>query len=479
VKILFHVNLRTMLRHFESVVLELARRGHTVRIASAVDRKDVPPPASLLQDARISFVEVAENRTDAWAERIVELRMWRDYLRYLDKRFEHAPKLRARTVRKFAAAVTHDERTHLVGFCPHCNGRLVDNEVGVILRTGLSKKGFNNLRSLLALVEDTIPSDPAIDALLRQEQPDVLVVTPLIKLASQQPEFVKSARTLGIPVVYPVFSWDNLSTKGLVHVQPDVVLVWNERQRVEAVEMHQVPNNRIVVTGASRFDEFFAMTPQTSRATFCQDHGLDPRHPIVSYLCSSEFVAGHEFEFVQRWIEAVRTTPALRDCNILIRPHPRRTKAWKGFTSAHRHVAVSMPHGMNGDQTLFETVHHSAAIVGLNTSAELEAGIVGRPVLTVLAAESTGGQRGTLHFDYLLKDHGGFVEMAPDMESHSRQLAAAVAGHYDPEMIRGFVRDFLRPHGLDRPVTPIVADAIENAARPSTTADQNLTAQHR
>ena len=66
-------------------------------------------------------------------------------------------------------------------------------------------------------------------------------------------------------MIYPVFSWDNLSTKGLVHVQPDAVLVWNDRQRTEAVEMHQCRHDAIVVTGAPRFDEFFAMTPKTTR----------------------------------------------------------------------------------------------------------------------------------------------------------------------------------------------------------------------
>jgi hypothetical protein len=477
-KVLFHVNLRTMLRHFESVVLELAARGHTVRIASAADRKDVPPPDVLASNERVSFVEVPDERSDAWAERIDELRMWRDYLRYLDKRFENAPKLRARAIRKLAAVITHQERTHLVAFCPHCEGRLVDNDVGVILRTGLSKKGFNNLRSLFALIEETIPGDPVIDALLREERPDVLVITPLIKLASRQPEFVKSAKALGIPVVYPVFSWDNLSTKGLVHVQPDAVLVWNDRQRTEAVEMHQVPDDRIVVTGASRFDEFFAMTPQTSRDEFCRLHQLDPVQPIVSYLCSSEFVAGHEFEFVQRWIGEIRRAPALRDCNVLIRPHPRRTKSWKHFTTSEPRIAVAMPQGMNGDQTLFDTVHHSAAVVGLNTSAELEAGIVGRPVLTVLAAESTGGQRGTLHFDYLLEDHGGFVQLAPDMDTHRRQLSDAVAGQYDASAIRSFVRGFLRPQGVDRPVAPIVADAIEAIVSSKAQAAERLATQH-
>ena len=463
-RILVHVHLRTMLRHFESVILALAERGHAVQIASTANRKDVPPPPVLTAHPRIEFINAPDGRSDQWAERIGQLRVFRDYLRYLERRFDHAPKLRARAVRKLAAAMTGEERSHLVAFCAHCTGRLVDDEVGVILRTGLSKKGFNNLRSLLALMEDTIPGDAAIEAFLRAQQPDVLVITPLIKIGSQQPDFVKSARALGIPVTYPVFSWDNLSTKGLIHVQPDSVLVWNERQRSEAIDMHQVPHDRIVVTGAPRFDEFFAMTPRTTREEFCRAYGFDARQPIVSYLCSSEFVSGHEFEFVQRWAEEVRRAPALRTCNLLIRPHPRRDKAWKGFTPQQPWIAVSMPQGMNGDQTLFDTAYHSAALVGLNTSAELEAGIVGRPVLTILSPESDTGQRGTLHFDYLLKEHGGFVDVAADFETHRPQLSAAVAGDYDAGAIRAFIQRFIRPHGLDRPATAIMADAIEAAA---------------
>jgi hypothetical protein len=229
--------------------------------------------------------------------------------------------------------------------------------------------------------------------------------------------------------------------------------------------MHQVAPDRIVVTGAPRFDEFFAMTPATTREEFCQVHRFDPRQPIVSYLCSSEFVSGHEFEFVQRWLDEVRRAPALEACNLLVRPHPRRPKPWKGFKPQQSRVAVAMPQGMNGDQTLFDTAHHSAALVGLNTSAELEAGIVGRPVLTILAPESEAGQRGTLHFDYLLKEHGGFVDVAPDFETHRQQLSTAVAGDYDADAIRGFIREFLRPHGLDRPAAAITADAIEATAR--------------
>lgn len=461
-RILLHVTHTTMLRHFEGVLLSLAELGHTIRIASSERRPDLTRPAALEAHERISFVACPARRGDEWGERIHELRTLSDYLRYLEKRFQAAPKLRDRALRKMVQAVTHGDRVHLVARCPQCDARLVDDEVGRMV-LAFRKKGFQNLAGLLGLMEATVPSDGAIEAFLRAEQPDVVLVTPLVSIGSYQADYVKSARALGVPVAFPVFSWDNLSTKGLIHVPPDRVIVWNEWQRTEAVEMHRVPAEQVVVTGAPRFDEFFAMRPQTSRQEFCQEHGFDARQPIVTYLCSSQFVADQELDFVRRWIDGVRQAPPLRACNILIRPHPRERKPWKQFECGPR-VTVAFPRAMNADQTLFDSVHHSVAVVGLNTSAQLEAGIAGRPVFTILAPEFSGGQQGTLHFQYLLKERGGFVEVAPDFETHRQHLTAAAAGEYDPAPIRAFIEQFLRPHGIDRPATPIMVDAIQALA---------------
>jgi hypothetical protein len=460
-RILFHVTLTNMLRHFEGVLLALADRGHTIRVATH-RRPEAAPPAALAHP-RIAFVTCPGRRGDVWAEPVHELRTLRDYLRYLDKRFASATKLRARALRTLVKTITHEERAHLTHRCPRCDARLVDDEVGRML-LGFGKTGLRNLNNLLALMEATVPSAGALETFLRAEEPDLMLVSPLINLGSYQADFVKSAKALGIPVVFPVFSWDNLSTKGLIHVQPDGVLVWNEQQRSEAIEMHHIPHDRVVVTGAPRFDEFFAMTPMATREGFCDTHGFDVQQPVITYLCSSEFVAGSEPEFVNRWIGEVRQVPSLRSCNILIRPHPRQQKPWKAFTPPAPRVAVAWAQAMNSDQTLFDTVYHSAAVVGLNTSAQLEAAIVGRPVLTILAPEFTEGQQGTLHFSYLLKQHGGFVDVAPDFETHRQQLADAVAGRYDPAVIRDFVERFLRPRGLDSAATPHMVHAIEQFA---------------
>ena len=64
-----------------------------------------------------------------------------------------------------------------------------------------------------------------------------MLVSPLVRFGSEQADWVKSARALGIPVGFPVFSWDNLTTKGIIHVQPDRVFVWNEVQKREATRV--------------------------------------------------------------------------------------------------------------------------------------------------------------------------------------------------------------------------------------------------
>ena len=104
------------------------------------------------------------------------------------------------------------------------------------------------------------------------------------------------------------------------------------------------------------------------------------------------------------------------------------------------------------------------AVVALNTSAELEAGIVGRPVLTIEVGDLAPGQEGSSHFRYLLAEQGGFVEAARGLDEHVDQLRRALAEDSLAEHRRRFIERFVRPRGLDRPAGPELADEIEALA---------------
>ncbi len=113
----------------------------------------------------------------------------------------------------------------------------------------------------------------------------------------------------------------------------------------------------------------------------------------------------------------------------------------------------------------YHSLHYATAVVGLNTSAMIEAAIVGKSIYTIRTSEFAGGQEQTLHFHYLLAENGGPVQVADTLAQHVEQLAGGLLDSQTGACrSRQFVESFVRPRGIDRPVAPIVADEIERVA---------------
>jgi hypothetical protein len=456
VRLLFFLDNVSKTRHFERVLELLADRGHSIVLAVARQRnRPVWLPKALVEvndrliargaPGRIEVIACPSRRVDGWQELAPALRQARDYVRFFDPRYAGATKLAQR-----AASNT-------------------PTRIRMWLDRAIVRRHWHTVARLLAAAEAVIPSDRLFELYIKYEQPDLVLVTPLVDYGSYQPDYVKSAHRLGVPVVFLPFSWDNLTNRGLVRVEPDRVLVWNDLQRAEAVEMQGIPPARVVVVGAARFDDFFGMRPSTSREAFCRSVGLVPDRPFILYVCSAAFVAPQEVDFVGRWIGEIRRAgdPLVSACGILIRPHPVHARQWRGVDlTGLRDAAVwTAKETMNADQGLFDSLHHASAVVGLNTSAMIEAAIVGKPVLSLLVSDFSGGQEQTLHFHYLRAQNGGPLYEARDFESHIGQLATALrSGGVEHDRSPRFLERFVRPRGLDTPVAPLVVEEIERAA---------------
>ena len=315
---------------------------------------------------------------------------------------------------------------------------------------------------------------------LREQSPDVLLVSPLVTAASEQVDWVKAARACGIRTAVCVASWDNLTNKGLLRVQPDPVLVWNEAQKREAVEYP------LHARGQRGGDRRAALRPvvRTLRSRIGREasagaSGCRTRAPSSCSPArrSSSRRSDAEVAFVRRWMQALRDSaePGLRDANILVRPHPYNCHPWDSATAVGPAGRGGVPApGLQPDRAenrddFFDSLYHSAVVVGINTSAMIEAAIVGRPVCSLLAPEFAGTQEGTIHFRHLLPENGGFLRIASTVEDHVAQLAECLR---DPASTRAetsrFVASFIRPAGVERPATPLFADAVERlAAQPA------------
>ena len=323
-------------------------------------------------------------------------------------------------------------------------------------------------------IEGVSPPSRTVVSVLEELRPDVVLVSPSVWPKDPvEADYVRAARSLGIPTIGYLNSWDNLTSKGTVHVIPDAYVVWNEALADEAVEIHDIPREAIRVTGAPHLDRFFEMRPTVERGELCRQMGCADDAPYVVYLCSSRTLISSEAHIVTGLADALARQFPVASPTLLVRPHPVNPDPWQDYS--HPGVVVYPKLGDQADspeswQDYFNQLSGATCFVGLNTTAFLEAVIVDRPCLTIVADEFHAVQGWTGHFRHLLE--ADFLEISRDVTEVAARVARVLQGGDEKaEGRREFVKWFLRPCGAERPVTPGVADVVEALAGVSVSAE--------
>ena len=494
-KIVFSLAHVGFVRNYDRTLRHLAAHGHQIHIAVLTARNKLREKSTLdrlmVDCPNVTYGQWPKTKSSVWTSAALAIRVTQDYIRYLDPRYRSSTELRKRVVSKTPVG-------------------------GVWFATIFAGVGSWPRRVclwLLSWLDRAMPLNVEALAFLREHKPDVFLVTPLIDVASTQVEHVKVAKALGIPAALCVASWDNLTNKGLIREIPHRIFVWNESQRQEAVELHGVKREQVVVSGAQIFDHWFDATETESREVFCNKVGLNPQRPFILYIGSSRFIAPDEALFMLDFIEELQhaADPDMRDVGVLVRPHPTNIRHWRAFerptakTDVRKPtttVSVSRPRETwrvrnrqplrfenlafwpplesvpdDGKDSLwdffsvenkldyFHSIYHSGVVIGVNSSGMVEAGIVGRSVCSPVVPEFSHSQGGTLHFDHLLKVGGGLLYTAKTTEEFLQVIRERLrAGeHPDPKSQR-FTEAFLRPRGIGQEVSPILAQEIEALA---------------
>jgi hypothetical protein len=466
VRVLFAMRHAGYSRLFASTLRELCVRGHEVDVLFGRSTKRADDSSGALV-ARLTDelpglrahpgleARFSTARQPADVQGGFLLHNWLDYLQYFRPELAAASKLRSRV----ASALPLDLRSA--------------TEV-----LAASPAGLGQLVAALEAVERELPVPAEIVGYLEETRPDAVLVSPLLERGVPQLAYLRAAETVGIPSAVCVASWDNLTTSTRLYGSPDAVMVWNDAQRSEAVSIHGVPPERVVVTGAPVMDEWFAHAPSSSRAEFLASVGLQSERPYLLYVCSSAFIAPNEWQWITRWLRAVRRSghQELAEIPVLVRPHPQNPVA-DGSPAADHLAATSglVVSPRNGQHVIdedalsryYDAIHHAAAVVGVNTSAMIESAIVGRGVHVLLTKRYRGTQLDAPHFSHLQQAGGGLVRATAKVNRHCDGLAGAIRGDDAEEVAERsprFLKAFVRPRGLDRPATPILADAIERLA---------------
>ena len=452
-RILLSVRNPSYVRYYDSVLRMLAARGHEVEVVSEHAGDAWPPSVlALTTDCpNIHLSHAPSLRGNPWWELATRLRQARFYLRFLDPVYRGMP-----------------------GLLERARERAPIPAIRMAEFPGIGRRGRKLLARVLDALDQCTRTAESFHGYLREKRPDVIVLSPLVILKTTQLEQARAALELGIRNVFAVASWDHLSSKGELTFEPQRAIVWNEVQKREMVDLHGIDPSTVVVTGSQVFDDWFDRQPSSSRESFCSKVGLPSNRPLVLYVCSALLEGSPpEWDFVLRWVKHLRQSahPVLQNSAILIRPHFKRGDEWAAvdFSGLGEVVcwprAGDVPVDARSKTDYFDSLYHSTAVVGLNTSAMIEAAIVGKPVYTVLLPEFRDSQEGTVHFHYLLDGPNAVLRASRSLDDHGRQLADVLEGRdTDADRSARFVRHFVRPGAPDVSATVRFVETLETLA---------------
>lgn len=447
-KILFVIRGIELFPYYKSIVSALAKRGYAIRIL--FDKK-----WSKEEPLRIIRSELEKDGIECgWAATRHRLR--KNFLFYTRELLNYRRYLLSE---KKGKSIYYDRWEEYL-----------PKSFRVLLTFAFVQKAVksNFFALLLRFAEKSMPPNKKITADIRSYAPRAVIASPVnMRFSSADLEYLKASKYLRIPSIIPVISWDNLTTKGLFHIQPDLLLVWNDAQKEDALHIHTVPEHSIKIIGAPFFDIWFSShAVSRTREEFCALHGLKSNDPIVLYLGSSKTVAENEAWLVKQLQNAFLSAPDARMQNtqIIIRPHPANFSMYDGMESGTVKVIPKngdVPGTQESFQLFYDSLFHSVCAIGISTSGMIDAIAAGKPVIAIMPDEYASTQKIIEHFQQMARS--GAVEMARTSEECIQKIQELVSGHDALKEKRiEFVKNFLRPRGMNFSAGDAAADEIEN-----------------
>jgi len=182
--------------------------------------------------------------------------------------------------------------------------------------------------------------DPEVVALFDTYKPDLVVapdiVFPLDRI------FLRAAKRKGYYVVGLTRSWDNLTSKGVIQVLPDKLILHTERMKKQAVELVGMPEKDIYVSGPPDYDKYFKPLSIT-REEFCRQLGIDLKRRLVLFAPFYDEFTGSAIVMMKGLAAAIKEGTLPDDIQFIVRYRPATPEISPDVLEPDNHFTITKP----------------------------------------------------------------------------------------------------------------------------------------
>lgn len=205
---------------------------------------------------------------------------------------------------------------------------------------------------------------------------------------------LKHARRRGVPALGMVKSWDNLSSKGLLRVHPDYLLVQNEIMVREAAEWNDFPKSKIRIVGFPQFDHYYDPLWHQSRGGVARNIGIDPNLKWIVYFAGglmTGILQGKDSGDHIRMLEEAKKKRVFPGTTFVGSIHPKDAATLKELgidipvlrLGKKAEGTIDWDFSQDDMKFLMNVVRHADVTINLGSTMSLEAAIFDRPIVLV------------------------------------------------------------------------------------------------
>lgn len=248
------------------------------------------------------------------------------------------------------------------------------------------------LRKLMRKLDYLAVRKSVFGNLFEEYKPDLLFSAHLFD--DLETALVRQARQKGIPTVGFVNSWDKLTSRGMIRVLPNKLLVFNNLVQQEALIYADMSIKDIIVTGVPQYDRYFQ--PKLSkREDFFARLGLDSNKRLLIYAPMGRYFSNSDWEiidllhsyFEQKLVpDGLAMLARFQPNDFLdedeIKKRPWLNYDWPGIRFSDKR-GVDWDMSFSDLQHLTDTLYYASILVCYATSLSIDAAIFGKPVINI------------------------------------------------------------------------------------------------
>lgn len=196
------------------------------------------------------------------------------------------------------------------------------------------------LRSLIRWLDGFVVIDPDVAALLDKYRPNLVlapdIVFPLDRI------FLRTAKRKGYFCIGLTRSWDNLTSKGVIQVLPDKLILHTTRMKNQAIKLVGMRADDIVVTGPPDYDKYFKPFSIT-KEEFCTQLNIPSDRRLILFSPFYDEYTGSAVIMMNGLIRAIKEGKLPHNVHLIVRYRPATPEILHDQIEQSDHVTITKP----------------------------------------------------------------------------------------------------------------------------------------